>query len=98
MINLLLSLALTTELPVDKAAHFGVSWAMNHTAYAVCNKITEDKARVECLVGSSVGTFAVGVIKEVLDGKKNTGREHMEDLAVDVAGVALSSLVITISW
>lgn len=98
MINTILLLALTTELPVDKAAHFGVSWAMNHTAYALCNKITEDKARLECLIGSSVGTLAVGVTKEILDGKKNSGRQHAMDMAANAAGVALSSLVITIQW
>lgn len=98
MINTLFMLALTSELPVDKAAHVGISWAMNHTAYTICNKITEDKARVECLIGSSVGTLAVGVAKEVLDGKKNTGREHADDLIADTAGIALSSLMITISW
>lgn len=96
--TLLLFTALTSELPVDKAAHFGVSWAMNHTAYTVCNKITEDKTQLECLIGSSVGTLAVGIAKEVMDGNKNTGREHLEDMAVNAAGIALSSLMITISW
>lgn len=98
MITTLLTLALTSQVPVDKAAHIGISWAMNHTAYAVCNKLTDNNAQVECLVGSSVGTLAVGVAKEILDGKKNTGREHAEDLAADAAGIALSSLMITISW
>lgn len=96
--TLLMFTALTSELPVDKAAHFGVSWAMNHTAYTVCNKITEDKARVECLVGASVGTLAVGVAKEIVDGNKNTRREHIDDLIADTAGVVLSSVMITISW
>ena len=98
MINTILLLALTADLPVDKAAHFGVSWAMNHTAYTICNTITEDKARVECLIGSTVGTLAVGVTKEILDGNKNSKRQHTMDMAANAAGVALSSLIITIKW
>ena len=97
MLNLLIATAaLTAELPVDKAAHFGVSWAINHTAYTICEGITGRKG--ECLAVAALGTLALGATKELLDGKKNSGPQHMKDMLANAAGVALSSIVISVRW
>ena len=94
--GILMATALMAELPVDKAAHFGVSWALNHSAYTVCESITKHQG--ECLAASALGTLAVGVAKELIDGKKNSGPQHMRDVLANAAGVALSSIVISIRW
>lgn len=97
MINIaLLSMIAVQELPVDKAAHFGVSWAINHTAYSVCNKLSEN--RTACLAGAAAGTLLIGVSKELLDGNKNTREQHAKDMLANTAGVLASSLVITLTW
>lgn len=97
MISLTLaSLLLTSELPVDKAAHFGVSWAVNHTAYSVCEKLTDNKQN--CLIAAAAGTLMIGAAKEVLDGNKNSGEQHAKDMLANTAGVLASSLVITLTW
>lgn len=97
MLNIaLLSLLTIQELPVDKAAHFGISWAVNHTAYSVCEKLNDKKNK--CLIGAAAGTLLIGVTKELLDGNKNTGEQHAKDMLANTAGVLASSLVITLTW
>jgi len=97
LIALLFSTRVNAEdLPIDKAAHFGISWAINHTTYAVCEKIAEKKTA--CLIGSAIFTSAVGVAKEVYDGKKNSKNEHLKDLAADGLGILGSSLVIRLTF
>lgn len=100
MISLALaSLMITSSVAgenLDKAAHFGVSWAINHTAYSVCEKITEHKK--ECFMGAAAGTLLIGVTKELVDGNKNTGEQHAKDMLANTAGVLASSLVITLTW
>lgn len=84
------------DLPVDKAAHFGISWAINHSTYTVCNQVT--KKKTGCLVFSALSTAAIGVAKEVLDGDKNTRGEHARDLTADGLGILTSSIVIKINF
>jgi len=97
MINLVLLSTLTIgQLPVDKVAHFGLSWVINHTVYSVCEKVIEKK--VPCLITSILTTSAIGISKEIMDGNRNTGREHAKDLTADGLGILGSSLVIGINF
>jgi len=96
MISLAL-LLLTSEVPVDKAAHFGVSFTINTVSYAVCKELISDDKNA-CLIAAMAGTLAVGLTKEVMDGGKNTGEQHAMDMLANTAGVALSALTIKISF
>lgn len=85
-----------SAIGVDKVAHAGISWGINHVVYEVCHKLTDKK--IPCLVGSVIITSTIGVMKELHDGDNNTTKEHMKDLAADGLGIVGSSIVIGINF
>lgn len=105
LLILTLTMVLGTQLatageliPVDKAAHFGISFTVNTVAYAGCKAAFGDDHKTACLVGSVLVTSAIGVAKEVADGNKNTATEHKLDLLADGLGIAASALTIKLAF
>ena len=95
----LIYLALVTAPPLDKVAHFGVSFAATSVAYSVCKAIVQtEEAKTPCLIAASVGALGLGIGKEILDGSKNTTSEHLKDMGANVAGIGLSAFTISIAW
>lgn len=81
---------------IDKIAHFGISWAINHIGYEVCHKMTDEK--IPCLVGSAIIATTVGALKELHDGNKNSTSEHLKDMSANGLGILGSSIVIGINF
>lgn len=95
MISTLL-LVTVLSIPDDKLAHAGVSMGLTVGSYAVCRTLL-DGPKTTCQVASALATMGLGVVKEVVDGNKNTKKEHVKDLAADAVGVGLG-LVFTIPF
>lgn len=89
---------LVADVPVDKAAHLGISWAINHGVYEVCKKVTDGKHKTTCMVTAIVTTAAVGISKEIYDGKNNSSSEHLKDMGANGLGILGSSIVIGINF
>lgn len=85
-------------VPVDKAAHFGISYTVNTVAYAACKASFGEEHKQACLVSSALVTTAIGVTKEIADGDKNTTHEHAVDLLADGLGIAASILTIHLAF
>jgi hypothetical protein len=78
-------------LDTDKAAHFGMSFAINTVSYGVFNK-TLGIAVVPAILLSMSTTILIGVVKEQLD--KSTTGFNGNDLLADSLGSAASSITI----
>ena len=100
MITSLLSLFITSTVPMDKAAHAGVSYGLTHATQAVCNSLTNGNHKTGCLVTGILVAGSIGAAKEVLDQKKgtNTVRQSLEDGAADVIGITTAVIFISIDF
>lgn len=86
---ILTSFQARAELPVDKAAHMGLSLAIQTTCEAAIQSHTRRWVRH---VGCGVFTASVGIAKEVWDSRGN-GNPELADLAADGSGLTLGILV-----
>lgn len=92
MISLLLSIGLvgTFNQHVDKAAHFGVSYASTHVCQVTLDKVMDDKIASTALCAGAV--MAAGSVREL------TGNNDPKDMAANVAGIGLAVIFISIDW
>lgn len=90
MIPIILSIALTS-LPVDKAAHFGLSYAATHACQVVLDEGLEvDEVASTFICAGAV--LAAGSVREL------TGNNDPKDMAANIAGVGLAVTFIAIDW
>lgn len=87
---LLLISSLDSQLPPpDKAAHFGVSASINLACYESVKTLTD--AKLASLIGCSVASWSIGVLKEVADANTRGNTFSGGDLLADSIGVAFSA-------
>lgn len=90
--SILLVMLISNPLPpVDKAAHFGVSYAMTHTCQVIIKKTT-DLSRTSSTIICAAATLASGAAREL------TGNKDKNDMLANVAGVGLAVTIISIDW
>ena len=92
MLGIILAVTLSIpSIPVDKAAHFGVSWAANHVTHELCTAIDKE-TKIPCLFLSSAATLTAGLIWE------NNGNNDIQDMAADALGIIGSNILIVWKW
>lgn len=85
------------ELPVDKAAHFGMSFALMTATYGLSKQLfkIDKKDRFDAVMVGLVTAVAVGLAVEVADSiSRNDRRLDGGDLLADGLGVATSTFFI----
>ena len=77
--------------PVDKAAHFGLSYATTHACQVVLDEGLEvDEVASTFICAGAV--LAAGSVREL------TGNNDPKDIAANIAGVGLAVTFIAIDW
>lgn len=87
----LLALGIISIVPVDKAAHFGVSYAINHSCYVLAEEVVKIDKHV-ALLGCAITTTAIGAAREL------AGNKDRKDMLANGYGIVLSSTFIVIDW
>ncbi len=83
-------------IPVDKAAHFGLSAAGTMGCEVIVRKVFKANKWVSTF--SCIGAMtAVGVTKEIIDSKSGSKFDN-QDLAADMLGVGFAITIIAIDW
>lgn len=82
----------------DKLLHFAGSFVINTAVYAACiNALGKDKEN-ECFAIALGSTLAIGAVKEVMDGDKNSTSEHFKDMGANSAGALGSGLILKFAF
>lgn len=89
MIGLLL---MVVSIPEDVKLHVAGSAIITAASYTTCRAVF-DGSKTTCRVASIATSLAIGVAKEVVDGNKNTTKEHMKDLGADAIGTGLGLMI-----
>jgi hypothetical protein len=97
MLTPLLALALVSNpLPPDKAAHFGMSYVVNHVCYTVMKTTTHNSKLTDTVV-CTAGTIVLGGIKEIIDPYTG-GKRELGDFAADVMGAGFAVTIINLDF
>jgi len=82
------------SLPVDKAAHFGLSYVAHHTIYKACAKLSTgpgpDPHPVACHLLAGMAVISAGLVWE------SEGNEDPYDMLADTLGIGFA--VVVIEW
>ena len=87
--------SITNDLPVDKAAHFGLSHVSTHALYELCILAPDeprDNEHFECAVAASALTLIGGVLWE------RQGKFEGFDIAADIIGIGSANALIHLDW
>lgn len=80
-----------TSVPVDKAAHFGVSYALTHSCYSFTRNVLKASKNTS-LLACTFTTTAVGVAREM------HGNKDKNDMYANVYGMGAAIGFITLDW
>lgn len=80
-----------TSIPVDKAAHFGVSYALTHSCYSFTRNVVK-AGKNTSLLACAVATTAVGVAREAY------GNKDKNDMYANIYGIGAAVGFITLDW
>lgn len=97
MLLIALNLALIS-LPVapDKAAHFGVSYAMTHSCQVAAKNLL-NMSKFNSTLVCAAGVAAIGAAKEVSDPYTG-GQRDGKDFIADALGIGLAVTVINLDF
>ena len=87
--------SLTNDIPVDKAAHFGVSHSLTHLGYELCayaEKPTTKDEHLACSIVSSLVVFSIGLAWE------NAGHHEGADISADILGIGTANALIHLDY
>lgn len=89
-----------TAVEADKVMHFGVSYALTHGTYAICETILDGENKLTCTIAGIAVSSLMGAAKEVSDQIKgtNTPKQSLQDGAADVLGTGTAALLIQIPF
>jgi hypothetical protein len=87
---------ISDPIPMDKAAHFGVSYALTHSCQVITKKVF-NSSKLKSTLLCAGATLAVGALKEVADAQKGA-TDMKNDFLADAAGVGFAITIITIDW